>query len=241
MDALEQAIMRGREDPEFWVYFFLGERLHEGQLEWLLNANAQINVGATANRWGKSFVQMVRHFHKCFYKLGGESFYVKDGEVDLDAYRNLRYETLHAAQGWETAEIVWGEAYKYSSKPTLQPFITKRPKSIPPHITFSNGSVWRFRTLGADGSGIDGKSFYLITIDEAGWVENLDKIVNNVARVRTSDVQGCVDLMGTFKPGVSRAFYGYAKKAAAHTGSNLEFDFEEWNKKRQQEGRHEVV
>ena len=235
MDAFEQAIVRGREDPEFWMYFFLGERLHEGQLEWLQNAEAQVNVGCTANRWGKSTVQVMRHFHRCFYKLGGEHWYVKDGELDLKAYRDLRYETLHTAQGWDTAEIVWREAFKYTDKPNLMPFISKKPKSIPPYIEFTNGAVWRFRTMGPDGQGIDGKSYYLVTIDEAGWVANLDAIVNNVARVRTADVQGCVDLMGTFKPGVSRAFYGFAKKAGAYTGSNLEFDFEDWQKQQSEE------
>lgn len=231
-ETLKQAIARGRDDVEFFAYFMLGERLHVGQLEWLENADASVNVLPSSNRWGKTFVQVVRHFHRGFYKIGAERRYVVDGVVDLEAYRKCKYETLHTAQGWDTAAMVWEAAWAYCDRPQLAPFVVARPKTIPPYIRFMNGWTWRFKTLGDDGKGIDGKSYYLITIDEAGWVDNLDSIVNNVARVRTADVQGCLDLMGTFKPGVSRAFYQYAKLASVYTGRDIGFDFDDWRKER---------
>ena len=233
VDPFTQAVQRGRNDIEFWSYFFLEERLHAGQLEWLTNAEAQVNVLATANRWGKSHVCVVRHFHRLFYKIGAEWNYLdKDGNVDVEAWYDTRYNTLHSAQGFDTVELVWNPAYRYCDKPNLKGFIRNKPRSSPPYIEFTNGSKWSFRTLGRDGRGIDGNSFYLITIDEAGWVDGLEEIMTNVAQIRTADVQGMTDIIGTFKPGISRDFYRYAKRAAIETDADIGFDFEDWTRKR---------
>lgn len=233
-DPLQDAVIRGREDPEFWVYFFLGERLHAGQLEWITNSEAQVNVAATANRWGKTFVQCAKHLWRGFYKWGSEWRWLdEDGNVDPDLFMETKYRTLHCAQGWETTAIVWEQALKYIDRPSLKPFVKAAPRSLPPFIEFTNGWKWLFRTLGSQGQGVDGTSFYLITVDEAGWVDNLAEIHGNVLRLRVADVQGMVDFMGTFKPGVSRDFYQFAKRASVYTGRRIDFDFEAWLKNRE--------
>jgi len=238
-ETVEEAIVRGREDIEFFSRYFLGEVPHAGQLEWLNNAEASTNVGATANRWGKTFVQVIRHFHRGFYKIGSEWRWIDPvtGAADNEAYRATKYHTLHTAQGWDTAEMVWNDALAFTDKPNIRPFVRKIVRSNPMRIEFQNGWRWDFRTLGDDGSGVDGKSYYLITVDEAGWIRNLNEIMTNVLRLRTADVQGVIDLMGTFKPGISRDFYMHAKKAAVYTGRDIEFDFEDWLKRRKLEGK----
>jgi hypothetical protein len=225
-DDVLEAFARGRTDIEFFCWFFLGLRLHEGQAEWMRDAVATVNVAATANRWGKTTLLPAGHYHSCFYKIGGEPKYATPGgDFDYDAFRKLRYHTVHTAGEWETAAIVHNEAMKLlKENPRLSAFILKAPLSKPPHIEFANGAVWKFRTLGHDASGIDGNSFYLISVDEAGWIDSLEEKMNNVIRVRVADVQGRIWLVGTFKPGISKDFYKYAVRAAAYTGRGIRFD-----------------
>jgi hypothetical protein len=80
-----------------------------------------------------------------------------------------------------------------------------------------------FRTLGNNASGVDGKSIYYLSIDEAGWITGLDEMMRNVLRIRIADVRGIIDLVGTFKPGISRDFYKMCVRASAYTGVAIDF------------------
>jgi hypothetical protein len=225
-DRVLDALARGRHDHQFFSRFFLNRTLHDGQLEYVENANATVNCLATANRYGKTTLLSHVHFHSCIYKTGGLSRYQReDGSVDSDAFAKLRYNTVHTAALWETAALVWDEAHKIiNESPRLEAFIRDRPKSKPPHIDFIHGARWKFRTLGNNAEGIDGNSFYDISIDEAGWIVALEEMMQNVLRVRVADVQGRIHIVGTFKPGVSKDFYKFCVRASAYTGRGLGFD-----------------
>lgn len=232
-DSIElmTALQRGRYDHEFFGHFFLQRQPHSGlgqggQLKWVEEANATVNVLATANRWGKTTSLSHGHFHSGIYKVGAEPFYLDaDKNIDIKKFVNARYHTVHTAGDWETARIVWEESHKIiHESQALRAFIAEWPKSIPPHIEGINGFQWRFRTLGHDSRGIDGNSFYLITIDEAGWIEGLEEKMQNVILIRVADVKGRIWLVGTFKPGTSKDFYKFARRAAAQTGTNIAFD-----------------
>lgn len=224
---IQEAMNRGRDDVEWFSWYFLRRKPHKGQVEWLTSANATINVLATANRYGKSASIYIRHFHSCFYKLGAEPRYTSPttGTMDGEKFLSLRYETIHTAGLWDTCSIVWDDALKcIGDSPRLRAFIKDTPRTLPPNIKFQNGSKWKFRTLGDNGEGIDGNSFYLISIDEAGWIGNLRRIMEGVARVRVADVRGRVDIYGTFKPGIARDFYYYANRASVYTGRSISFE-----------------
>jgi hypothetical protein len=230
-NELLEALKRGREDHEFFGAFFLNRKPHPGQKKWLENANATLNCLATANRYGKTTLIPHGHFHSGIYKIGAEPFYFTKSritgqpEIDLVKFAETRYHTVHTAGEWETARIVWDEAHKLIHENVrLLPFIKEWPKSIPPHIRGHNGWLWKFRTLGHDSRGIDGNSFYLITIDEAGWIDGLEEMTQNVIRIRVADVRGRIWFVGTFKPGISRDFYKYCFRASAATGINIAFD-----------------
>jgi len=225
-DRVLDALARGREDHQFFSRTFLNRTLHDGQLEYVTNANATVNCLATANRYGKTTLLSHRHFHSCIYKIGGESKYIsEDGVIDAKKFTEIRYNTVHTAGGWETAALVWDEAHKIMGEsPRLEAFVKDKPRSKPPHIEFIHGARWKFRTLGHNAEGVDGNSFYLISIDEAGWIENLEEMMQNVLRVRVADVQGMIDIVGTFKPGVSKDFYKFCVRASAYTGKGLGFD-----------------
>lgn len=224
-DTLLEAFARGRQDPAFFCRYFMGRTLHDGQAEFMLNAEAKINCLATANRWGKTTLLCGRHFHRGIYKVGAEWRYMEpDGSINLDAFTRLKYETVHAAGEWEQASFVWEDALKLLiEQPRLAALIPEAPRSKPPHIKGFNGWKWMFRTLGTNASNIDGKSIYLLSIDEAGWVEDLDEMMRNVLRVRTADVRGIIDIVGTFKPGISRDFYKLCVRASAYTGRRIDF------------------
>ena len=219
-DSLLDAIQRGRNDYEFFGSYFLGRTPHPAQKAWHENANATFNVLPTSNRWGKTTAIVDRHYHHQMYKVGAEWKYLdKDGKVDSNAFFKCRYRTVHTADLWDTAALVWDDALRLMRESkVLESFIKNAPLSKPPHIDFIWGGRWNFRTLGNDASGIDGDSYYLITVDEAGWIDDLLEKINNVLRVRVADVRGKIDVVGTMKPGISRDFFTLGVRAAAATG-----------------------
>ena len=226
VNELLEAFARGRNDPQYFCHFFMGRKLHDAQLEYMLNAEAKVNCLATANRWGKTTILSARHFHRGIYKIGAEWRYVdaSTGLVDLDIFTGLKYETVHTAGEWEQAQMVWEDARKLIQESTsLQAFVSEQPKSKPPYIKGIQGWKWLFRTLGTNASNIDGKSIYYLSIDEAGWVDNLEEMLRNVLRVRVADVRGIIDIVGTFKPGISRDFYKTCIRASAYTGRAIGF------------------
>lgn len=219
------ALARGRYDHQFFSQFFLNRTLHDGQLEYAENANATINCLPTANRWGKTTLLLERHCHKNVYKTGGEPRYMDaERNIDIEKFIRLKYHTIHVAEGWETSKLVWEDAHKtLGESARLQALVKDAPRSLPPHITFIFGSVWKFNTLGPAAQGIDGNSFYHVSIDEAGWIDGLERMMNNVIRVRVADVIGTIDLVGTMKPGISRDFFKYSVRAGSYTGRGVTF------------------
>lgn len=225
VNSLLEGFARGRQDPEFFCDFFLGRRLHAGQAEFVTSAEAKVNALATANRYGKTTVLCCRHYHRGTYKVGAEHRYMnEDGSIDMDVFTGLKYETVHTAGEWEQAALVWEDALKLRNENArLQALVSEYPRSKPPHIKGINGWKWMFRTLGVNASNIDGKSIYYLSIDEAGWIDSLEEMLRNVLRVRTADVYGVIDIVGTFKPGISRDFYKVCVRASAYTGRAIGF------------------
>lgn len=225
VNTLLEAFSRGRNDPVFFCDFFMGRHLHDGQAEYMTNAEAKVNVLATANRYGKTTILTGRHLHRGCYKIGAEWRYTDENfNVDLDLFMKLKYETVHTAGEWEQAAMVWEDGLTIiMQNPRLQALVAAQPRSKPPFIKGINGWKWLFRTLGVNASNIDGKSIYYLSIDEAGWIVNLDEMLRNVLRVRVADVRGIIDIVGTFKPGISRDFFKAAVRASAYTGRGIGF------------------
>lgn len=225
--GLIEDLGRGRDDPAFFSHRFCGRKLHDGQADFIRNAVASVSVLCTGNRWGKTSVLTVMNCHACVYKIGGEPRYTReDGSIDLAQLAQLRYETAHLAPSTELSELVWRDfnAMRRGS-PDLDAWVAAAPRSKPPNIEFITGARWRIRTVGDDASGVDGSSFYLVTLDEAGWLGGLETMMDNVLRVRVADVRGRIILAGTMKPGgISAGFYKYALQAGAATGSSISIE-----------------
>ena len=232
---IEEAIRRS-EDAAFFAHYFCGRKLHDGQVEWMNSSEATINVLTTGNRYGKTSTVTIKHLHRNVLKKGAEPRYVFDGELDPRAFYTTKYRTIHTAGLWDTAKLVWEDALQMNNdSPRLRQLIEQPPpRTLPPEIRFFNGSKWLFRTLGDHGENIDGNSFYYISVDEAGWIRNLEEIMGNVLEVRVADVRGIVDLVGTMKPGLSKDFYAFARRAAIATGKKINFDHRDGRKYREE-------
>lgn len=223
---VDEAFMRGRLDKSFFWHWFLHRCPHPGQKRFIDNSEATINALACSNRYGKTTLLAGEHIHACAYKTGAESRFLDEGgSFLLNRWRKERYRTVHSAGELDQALEVWEDTESLiSNSPRLSAMIAEHPKSLPRKIVFTNGSQWLYRTLGVNASGIDGKNFYLLSIDEAGWMPSLEAMMNNVLRVRVADVRGRIIIVGTFKPGYSADFLKIAVRAAAYTGVNIGFD-----------------
>lgn len=225
-DLLLEELSAGRDDIQRFSQFFLGRTLHDGQLEFAENSQATVNALACANRYGKTTSMLTLHTHAQIYKTGGEPSYVDPvtGVVDEKKFLQLRYETAHTSKDSEEAYAVRDDFIRVKSEqPALDAFVKAAPESKPYNVDFITGGRWKFRTLGHDASGIDGRSFYLVSVDEAGWIDDLEEKMSNVIRVRVADVRGRIVIVGTFKPGVSRDFYKICVRASSYCGAQIGF------------------
>jgi hypothetical protein len=172
----------------------LSPKVHEGQVRWLREANAPINILIPGNRFGKSVVSAMRHIHHCMFKVGW-----RPAENDKHTYMTAPYETISVSVSADQAEIVFNEAKRLIAHPAIKPFV-KRVYATPfPRIVFFNGAVMHCRSAHDDGKYIDGHAYRLVTIDEAGWLKNdLKKLMNGVIIMRLAG-GGMIDLVGTPK------------------------------------------
>jgi hypothetical protein len=224
--SAEEAFERGRRDQSFFWHFFLLRCPHPGQRDFIENANASTNLLACSNRYGKTTLCAGRHIHKCVYKVGAEERYVSnDFKFDLRAFFRTKYRTAHTAGDWDQASEVLEDFERLvAESERLAALVKKVTKAPKVEVEFVNGAKWLFRTLGVRGSGIDGKSFYLLSIDEGGWILDLEEMLHNVLTIRVADVRGQIDILGTFKPGMAKDFFKLCVRAAAQTGAGIGFD-----------------
>ena len=226
LDVME-ALTLGRMDHKLFWHYFLLRCPHDGQERFCRESEATINALACSNRYGKTTLLAGVHYHANIYKTGAEPRYMDDdGVVDLAAFTRERYRTVHTAGEYDQVTEVHNDALQLKNdSPRLSAFIKNAPLSKPPHIDFITGSKWLFRTLGDNASGIDGKNFYVLSIDEAGWIKNLEEMMGNVLRVRVADVRGRIIIVGTFKPGISQDFFKICRRAAAYSGVKIGLDY----------------
>ena len=148
------------------------------------------------NRWGKSTVIAMKHIWKCWAKVGGSS--------------NGRYESISVAHSADQAQLVFDESKMLlQANPLMAPFVKAYRSSPFPHIIFTNGSVMHCRSAHDGGKYIDGHAYRYLSIDEAGWIENLKDLMTNVIVMRLAG-GGEIDLIGTPK-GYNDLYFYYQR------------------------------
>lgn len=183
--------MRLMSDPVFFANTLLPNRPHPGQVAWLTQANQPINVLVPGNRWGKSTVIAMRHIWHCMSKHGAQP-------TGKQNWWTMPYETISAAHSADQAEIVFSMARRLLEHPAIKPFV-KRIYSTPfPRIVFYNGAVFHCRSAHDGGKYLDGHAYRFVSIDEAGYIQDLKDLMNGVIIMRLAG-GGMVDLIGTPK------------------------------------------
>jgi hypothetical protein len=196
--ALSQFLSRCK-DPVFFARHMLGVELHDGQKQWLQNSVEPINCLLPGNRWGKSTVEAVKHLHKCFTKDGHKG----------DSWQGAPYNTISVSVSADQAEIIFSMAKRMVSAPAIAPFVKRVYKTPFPTIVFLHGSEFTCRSAHDDGKYIDGHRYDYVSIDEAGWIPDLKKLLNGVVLMRLAG-GGELDLVGT--PKGRGDFFWYANR-----------------------------
>ena len=183
--------LRMSQDPVYFAEVMLPRKPHEGQAKFLREGNAYINVLVPGNRWGKSTVIAMRHIWHCMFKVGGKP-------SGKHTWATMPYETISAAYSADQAMIVYGEALRLLKHPAIAPFVTRVRTTPFPSIRFYNGAVFHCRSAHDGGKYLDGHAYRYVSIDEAGWIEDLKQLMNQVILMRLAG-GGMVDLIGTPK------------------------------------------
>jgi hypothetical protein len=94
------------------------------------------------------------------------------------------------------------------STEAMKPLV-KRYRATPfPQVEFWNGSILHVRSLHDDARYVDGHGYRYLSIDEAGWIPNLRKLVDSVLLMRLAG-GGSLDFIGTPKGKTQDGLYWY--------------------------------
>lgn len=199
-------------DPEGWRRLaqrpsrfsrhFLKDRPHPGQTEWLDNSNQHINTLVPGNRWGKTVVIAMKHIHKNVFKVGLPPMGAKE-------WLEHPYQTVSTAPSFDQAGLVYKAVRHLVSTEAMAPLV-KRWRATPfPSVEFWNGSVLHVRSLHDDARYVDGHGYQYLSVDEAGWIPNLRKLVDGILLMRLAG-GGEIDFIGT--PKGKNDLYWYFKR-----------------------------
>ena len=83
LKTLSHHLTRGRRDVVYFAYYFLGLKLHPGQMAFLRGATANVNLLVPGNRWGKTVAKYYQDFLPERYKSHNEQLTDKV----IDEYR----------------------------------------------------------------------------------------------------------------------------------------------------------
>jgi hypothetical protein len=84
------------------------------------------------------------------------------------------------------------------STEAMKPLIKAYRATPFPQVEFWNGSIMHVRSLHDDARYVDGHGYRYLSVDEAGWIPNLRKLVDSVLLMRLAG-GGNIDLIGTPK------------------------------------------
>jgi hypothetical protein len=186
-----EAWRRVAKDPALFADHFLWSGPHPGQRTWLRNSVSSFNVLVPGNRWGKTFVIAMKHIHHNIFKTG---------LPPMTSTQWLRepYQTVSTAPSFDQAGLVYKAARQLMSTDAMKPLIKSYRATPFPQVEFWNGSIMHVRSLHDDARYIDGHGYRYLSVDEAGWIPNLRKLVDSVLIMRLAG-GGDIDLIGTPK------------------------------------------
>lgn len=197
--------------------------LHPGQIKYIEDTTklkTKVNILVPANRWAKTTTLALLQIWFNFYKFG-----VPEG--NKDAWKKAKYRTANIAPAAALTEPVFQyiDQILTSSFPIRLPggkiitnkcqiewFYSKNltVKSPPMKQFFANNSFIEHRTLGMTGAdSLEGKPYGIITYDEGGRSNHLEKEVNGTLLARLFDYNGPLHIASTPDQGSSSILFHY--------------------------------
>lgn len=178
-------------DSALFADTFLWSGPHPGQRTWLNNSIFPINTLVPGNRWGKTYVIAMKHIHHNVFKKGLPA-------MDPQKWMLEPYQTVSTAPSFDQAGLVYKAARQLLATEQMKPLVRKFRATPFPSIEFWNGSVMHVRSLHDDARYVDGHGYRYLSVDEAGWIPNLRKLVDSVLLMRLAG-GGSLDFIGTPK------------------------------------------
>jgi hypothetical protein len=204
-------------DPETWAYLgrhpsmfckhFLRDQPHPGQVNWLDNSTEPINTLVPGNRWGKTYVIAMKHIVKNVFKVG------LTPQPTEDDWMAAEYQTVSTAPSFDQAGLVYKAVRHLTATQAMAPLVKKWRATPFPSVEFWNGSVLHVRSLHDDARYVDGHGYRYLSVDEAGWIPNLRKLVDSILLFRLAG-GGELDFIGT--PKGKNDLYWYFKHGEKH-------------------------
>ena len=208
-------------------------RLHQGQIKYLRETQARKtrkNVLVPANRWGKSTLVSCMQIWHLFYKFG-----IAPG--NRDAWLKAEYRTANIAPHSALTEPVFKTIHQImtSSFPIRQPdgtittnkcmiewfYLSERTLNTPPYKQFFAFNSYIEHLSLADGADkMQGKPYGIITYDEGGRSNHLEKELNGDIMPRLFDWQGTFHLLSTPDTNSASILYHYQMYQEGLLGMN---------------------
>lgn len=215
---MNKAIERGKTDIVFFAWYFLGLKLHPGQIRIIRNATGMVNVIVSGNRFGKTVLIAVRHIWFCFYKIGWDA---SSGE----AWSKVRYRTVALAPDGKILSLDFDTIMaimtsRFVISPKGSPVVTNkcrlgwwietdRCRTTPnPFISFQDSTGILFYSTSDDkGTKAQGDFFGYGSYDEGGRSHWLQLELEQNLGPRFSELNAPMDLVST--PAVDSPSLGY--------------------------------
>jgi len=202
-----EALRRGKYDPVFFAKYFCGIEPFEGfdleknpklqpggartalrgQVAWLTQGlDKPERILSTANRFGKSIIEAIRHLWWLIYKIRRNPKFDKIFE----------YRTINIAITMEQAKIVWEEAIKIiNSRPQLSWAVERITRKPFPLLILSNGQIFTCRSTDQPAN-LWGPWYDNASYDEAACEKNPDTTIPLI-KTRLMDHDGQIDYLST--------------------------------------------
>lgn len=214
--SLQEALIKGHDDIPLFANVLLGMPLHDGQIEFMQNSTAKINVLVPANRWGKTITAAIKHIHANFYKKGV-------GRGDQQGWAGMEYQTANLAPHSAALTPVHDAIVQImeSRFPIPQEdgstknnicqigwFLEGFRSAHPMVVRFGNNAQVIFASLGEDkGTSIQGQKIGYISYDEGGRSNHLEVELKSNILPRLADYNGTCDIIST--PSIDSRSIGY--------------------------------
>lgn len=203
---IRKAIDRGRHDIVFFAWYFLGIKLHPGQIRFLREADGMVNVLVPANRWGKTVTIAVRHIWHCFYKIGVADS--KWSEWNKFAYRTAAIAPNGKILALDFRTIVEIMESRFKISPDGEPIKTNhcrigwymigRVSNPSNRVIFKDNTTIEFYSTSDDkGTSLQGDYYGYGSYDEGGRSHHLYIELNQNIGQRLSQMQAPLDLVST--------------------------------------------